>query len=319
MKVVIAADGFLDPDETPAMPHELVFVPYDDVPALTLALEDADALVTRRADVNEALLAGAGRLKLVQQVGTGTDRIDFAAIERHAMAAANTPGAPSNAVVEHAFLLMLAALRDLPAQLDAIRAGRWSGTEVWQGREIAGATVGIVGFGAIGSAIARRALAFEAQVVATTRTIPCAPWPNVAFTDLETLLKRSDILVLAPALTPRTRGMIGAAELALMKPTAILVNVSRGAVVDEGALIAALEAGRLRGAALDAFVTEPLPKDSVLRRMPNVIATPHTAGSSQQSRRRIWDQIVENLARLSDGRIPKNIVAGSMSAAKVTS
>ena len=316
MKVTIAADGFLDPAETPAMPYRLDFVAYDDVPALKRSLEDADALVTRRADVNDALLEHAGRLKLVQQVGTGTDRIDFKAIERRGIAAANTPGAPSNAVVEHAFLLMLAALRNLPAQIDAIRAGKWSGTEVWQGREIAGATVGIVGFGAIGNEIAKRAVAFGAKVLVTTRTIPCAPWPSVEFLDLNALLKRSDVLVLAPALTPRTRGMIGAAELALMKPTALLVNVSRGAIVDEAALIAALGAGQLRGAALDAFVTEPLPADSVLRHMPNVLATAHTAGSSEQSRQRIWDQIVENLARLADGRIPRNIVAGSVPAAQ---
>jgi phosphoglycerate dehydrogenase-like enzyme len=289
-------------------------VPCEDAEALAAALAQADALVTRRVDVGDALLRGAGCLKLVQQVGTGTDRIDLAAIERHGVALSNTPGAPSNAVVEHSFLLMLAALRDLPRQVDSIRGGGWSGTEVWEGGEIAGSTLGIVGFGAIGSGIARRALAFEATVIATTRTIPCAPWPAVEFVDLKTLLRRSDILVLAPALTPRTRGMIGAAELALMKPSALLVNVSRGAVVDEAALIDALQGGRLRGAALDAFVTEPLPPESMLRRMPQVIATPHSAGSSRQSRARIWAQIVENLARLADGRMPKNIVAGAVPA-----
>jgi phosphoglycerate dehydrogenase-like enzyme len=114
--------------------------------------------------------------------------------------------------------------------------------------------------------------------------------------------------VLAPALTAQTRGLIDRKALAAMKPGAVVVNVSRGAVLDEAALIEAIEAGRLAGAALDAFAHEPLPADSRLRHMPRILATPHTAGSSQQSHRRIWSQIVDNLDRLAEGRPLRNVV-----------
>ena len=125
------------------------------------------------------------------------------------------------------------------------------------------------------------------------------------------MLAESDILVLAMALNAQTRGMIGASELARMKPTALIVNIARGAVIDEAALLSALSAGRLRGAALDAFTTEPLPADSPFRRLPNVLATPHTAGSTRQSRARIWAQMRANLERLASGAPLANIVIPS--------
>jgi phosphoglycerate dehydrogenase-like enzyme len=283
------------------MPYELDLVPCEDRRGLEKSLAEAVALVTRRADINDALLAQANRLRLIQQVGVGTDRIDLAAATRRGIAVANTPGAPSTAVIEHAFLLMLAAARNFAGQVDTVRRGAWSGVEVWEGTELCGSTIGIVGYGSIGRGLARRARAFDARVLVSTRTPPVEPQEGIAFTTLATLLHESDMLVLAPALTPQTRGLIGRAELARMKPSAILVNISRGAVLDEPALLESLRAGRLRGAALDAFAQEPLPADSPLRNTPGLLATPHIAGSSQQSRRRIWDQIMANLEHLANG------------------
>jgi phosphoglycerate dehydrogenase-like enzyme len=308
IRVTIARDGFLDPDHTPRLNHDLLFVPCEDVSALARSLARADALVTRRANVNDELLGGAAKLRLVQQVGTGTDRIDFTATSRRGIAVANTPGAPAPAVVEHTFLLILALLRGLPAQLEAVRAGAWSAQDVWEGRELGGSTLGILGYGAIGSGVAERALAFGATVIVTTRTVPQMPPPGVRFVDLDTLLRESDVLVLAPALNAQTRALIDRKALAAMKPTALIINVSRGAVIEESALIEALAAGRLAGAGLDAFMYEPLPLDSPFRRMSRVVATPHSAGSSQQSRRRIWDQIADNLDNLAEGRPLRNVV-----------
>ena len=308
LRVTVAKDGFLDPASTPAMAHELRFVPYDDVAALRAALAGADALLTRRADVTEELLRHAPRLRLVQQVGIGTDRIDLAGARRLGVAVANTPGAVSPAVMEHVFLLILACLRNLAAQIDCVRSGGWSGTEVWEADEICGATVGVLGYGSVGRGIASRALAFEARVLINDRrpieTLP----PGMQQVDLHTLLRESDILVISASLTPETRGLIGRAELALMRPTALLVNTARGAIVDQQALLDALKGGGLRGAALDAFTQEPLPADSVLRNLPNVLASPHTAGSTRQSRDRIWRQMQANLDRLAANEPLLNIV-----------
>lgn len=309
LRVVIATDGFLEPETTPAGPYDPVFVPHDDVPALLAALDGSAALVTRRVNVDRALLAGARSLRLVQQVGIGTDRIDLECARQMDIAVANTPGATSNAVVEHCFMLTLASLRNLVDQADAMRRGGWSGASVWEGEEIAGKTVGIIGYGSIGSDLARRFLAFGARVVVGTRTVPDSRPDGIGFVSLPALLAQSDIVVVAAGLNASTRGMIGRAELASMKEGALLVNIARGAIVDEEALVEALASGRIR-AALDAYTVEPLPAGASLRAMPEAVLTPHSAGSSRQSRDRIWRQMSDNLARLASGRALENIVNG---------
>ena len=308
LRVTVAADGFLDPASTPAIAHDLTFVPHGDLPAIRASLAGADALVTRRVDVTTDLLRGAPRLRLVQQVGIGTDRIDLAGARAAGVPVANTPGAVSVAVIEHTFLLVLARLRALADQVACIRRGGWSGPEVWEGDEIAGCTVGILGYGSIGRGLATRALAFDARVLVATRTPIADPLPGIECVDLPALLRRSDVLVVAASLTPQTRGLIGRAELALMKPSALLVNVARGAIIDEAALVEALDGGRLSGAALDAFTVEPLPAGPALRNHPRVLATPHTAGSSRQSRDRIWAQMRANLDRLARDEPLANVV-----------
>lgn len=307
MRVVIATDGFLEPEYTPKMKHDIVFVPHDDVEALVAALAEADALVSRRVNAPADFLKRIQKVRLVQQVGVGTDRIDLPAAAALGISVANTPDAPNNAVVEHTFLIILAALRGFTGQVNAMRTGGWSGSEVWDGEEVGGKTVGIIGFGSIGADLARRLVAFKADVIVHTRTVPAKAPGGIGFVDLPALLKRSDILIVAAGLNPSTRGMLGPAELAMMKPGALFVNIARGAIVDEQALTAALQAGRLRGA-LDAFAREPPLADSPLRNMEGVVVTPHSAGASRQSRDRIWALMLENLDRLADGRELINVV-----------
>lgn len=307
MRVTIATDGFLEPEFTPAMTHEVVFAPYNDRDALLASLATSDALVSRRVPVTAEFMGRLPRLRLVQQVGIGTDRIDLPAAGALGIRVANTPEAVTPAVVEHTFLIIMAALRDLPAQVNMMRSGGWSAGEVWLGEEIGGKTVGIIGYGSIGQDLARRFVVFGAETIVHTRTVPASAPAGISFVDLPTLLKSSDILIVAAGLNPSTRGMLGAAELAMMKPSALFVNIARGVIVDEQALIAALQAGRLR-AALDAFSVEPPAPHSPLRSLPNVLPTPHSAGSSQQSRERIWRLMKENLDRLAAGRELINIV-----------
>ncbi len=308
LRVTVIAGGVLDPGTAPASRHDLSFVPLDDTEALKKSLAEADAFVTRQVLVNDELLAVCKRLRLVQQVGAGINRIDLAAAGARGIPVANTPGAPTIAVAEHMVLLILAALRDLPGQIDAVRAGRWPTTDVWENDEICGRTIGLIGYGSIGRAFTKRMLAFDARMLVTTRTAPLEAPHGVRFVDLVTLLQESEILVIAAPLTSETKGMIGAAELAKMKPSALFVNVGRGAIVDEAALCEALAAGRIGGAALDVFTQEPLPLDSPFRKLPNVILTPHSGGSTKHARGRIWTAAMDNLDRLAEGRELINIV-----------
>ncbi|SHG68051.1 NAD(P)-dependent oxidoreductase [Pollutimonas bauzanensis] len=312
LRVTIATDGFLEPDTMPPMAHELIFVPHSDPAALATALADSDALVSRRVNVSQAFLASApvSRLRLIQQVGVGVDRIDLAAARARGIAVANTPGAPTTAVIEQTFLLILAQLRDIAGQFQTLHAGRWSDAGDWNNGEIAGRTIGIFGLGSIGRGVATRALAFEARVLACGRaSAPPADVPaGVMIVGLPQLLAQSDILVIAAALTPETRGVIDRQKLALMKTSAVLVNIARGAIVDEAALADALKAGRLAGAALDAFTREPLPMESPLRGLPGVVLTPHAGGATRESRDRIWAQMRANLDRLGNGQPLANVV-----------
>lgn len=308
LRVTVIAGGVLDPSHAPTMSHDVTFVPLGDPDALKASLEDADAFVTRQVRVTQELLNAGRRLRLVQQVGAGVNRIDLAAAGALGIPVANTPGAPTIAVVEHTFLLILAALRRLPAQIDGMRAGIWSDTDIWENEEISGSTVGIVGYGLIGQELARRLIAFGAKVLVNTRTAPRVAPDGIGFVDLDTLMRESDILIVATALTPETRGLVGRRELGLMKPSAFFVNIGRGPIVDEQALYEMVASRVIRGAALDVFSQEPLPRDSPLRTLSNVILTPHSAGATRHARNRIWRAALDNLDRLASGRELINIV-----------
>ena len=274
---------------------------------------DADAYVP--GPWNKDLLAAAGRLRWVHFDWAGVDSQLYPALVEGDVVVTNAADMFSIPMADHVLGMMLGVARALltcarrsPEHLWHARGARKAITEMVY--ELNGATVGIVGYGGIGRAVAQRAKGFGMTVLAMRRR----PQPD-EFADevwgadrLEELLRRSDYLALSCALTDETRGMIGERELALMKPGAVIVNVARGAVIDEPAMIEALRSGRLGGAGLDVTAREPLPLDSPLWTMENVVVTPHVAGFSPQTRRRLYELMRENIRRFAAGEPLLNVV-----------
>jgi len=270
--------------------------------ALAARIAEADVLVCSGL-WNNALPAMAPRLRFVQSCSAGTDQYDRAVIAAAGIRLASAQGCNANAVSEHAIAQILAILRRLPEARDNQARKFWRGMMGDFARredEAGGKTVIVVGTGRIGGRIARICKALDMQVIGVRRD-PSAGANGAdevhSFQNLPALLPRADFVVLACPLTDETRGLIGAAALAAMKPTAHIVNVARGRVVDETALIAALQAGRIAGAALDVTVDEPLPEASPLWTMPNVLVTPHTGGETHKYEDNVLDMMMENLNR----------------------
>lgn len=257
---------------------------------------DADALLTMLTDhVDEALLEAAPRVRVVANMATGYDNIDVAELTRRQIPVGNTPGVLTEATADLTWALILAGRRRLVEAAESIPAGEWRSWEpdFMLGQDVAGATLGIVGFGRIGAAVARRAMGFSMQLLASSRT--SKDGSGVRFVDLPSLLERSDIVTLHCALTPESRHLIDAAALARMRPTALLVNTARGAIVDQRALVDALRAGRIGGAALDVVEEEPIPLDDPLLTLPNCTVLPHIGSATASTRGRMADLAVDNL------------------------
>lgn len=268
---------------------------------LTDALAAADALIVRnRTRVDRELLAVARRLRLVGRLGVGLDNIDVAACEERSIRVIPATGANALAVAEYVIAAAMLLLRGAYGSTVAVARGEWPRAALSDGREINTKTLGIVGFGGIGRLTARRARALGMRVVAFDPQISrdAAVWAEeeVVPQVLDDVLRKADVVTLHVPLTPTTRGLIDAAKLALMKADAILINTARGAIVDEGALAAALRAGKLGGAALDVFATEPLPSASPLADCPRLILTPHVAGVTRESNARVSTLIAAEVA-----------------------
>jgi D-3-phosphoglycerate dehydrogenase len=259
--------------------------------------------------LDAATLAHATRCRFIQQPSAGFDVIDVVAAARQGIPVANAGGFNREAVADWVVMAILNLVRH-GARLDRhMRQGEWSQGQ-FEGREVSALTVGIVGLGNIGQAVAARLDGFGSRVLyhdIQPREGSGVKVERVPFGDL---LERSDVVTLHVPLNDRTRGMIGAAELEQMGSEAILVNASRGPVVDEHALTAALESGDLAGAALDVFEYEPLPADSPLRWMENVFLTPHVAGGTREARVRAMDVVASNLRRVLAGQEPLHVVNG---------
>lgn len=218
-------------------------------------------------------------LKIVAKHGAGVDSVDIAAATRRGIAVMVADGANADAVAEHALAMMLALARELPGYDRGTRSGAWRDLNRFT-RDFSERTVGIVGFGQIGGRTARLARACGAAVIVHTRSKVALPEGMVLEPDLNRLLERVDILSLHCPLTEGTRGLIGAPQLARMKPDAILINTARGPVIDEAALVAALQSGRLAAAGLDTYAVEPPDPANPLFALPNVIVTPHIAAAT---------------------------------------
>jgi glyoxylate reductase len=259
-------------------------------------LEGLLALLTDPVDAD--LLAAAPSLRAISNYAVGVDNVDLAAATERGIPVGNTPGVLTESTADLALALMLGIGRRIAEGDGYVRRGEW---RTWDpglllGRDLHGATVGIVGFGRIGRAVARRCEGFDCELLHTSRRGGVA---------LEELLERSDFVTLHAPLTPETRGLIDAVALGRMKPTAYLINTARGPLVDTGALVSALRAGQIAGAALDVTDPEPLPGDHPLLGAPGLLVVPHIASAAHATRERMADMAVDNLlAGLAGERMP---------------
>ena len=269
-----------------------------------------DAIVCLLTDqIDDAVLtAGTPRLKVVATVAVGYDNIDLDAAAAHGIAVTNTPAVLDETTADLAFLLILAAARRIWDAESDLRAGKWPGWDIDQylGRDVHGAVLGVVGFGRIGQAVARRATGFGMEVLHhTRRDTGIVGWRG----DLDRLLAESDIATLHVPLTHETRHLIDARRLALMKPDAVLVNTSRGPVVDEEALAVALEEGAIFAAGLDVYEREPEVHPR-LRVAPRTVLLPHIGSASLATRTRMARVAAENVVAVLAGDRPENPVTG---------
>jgi D-3-phosphoglycerate dehydrogenase len=277
---LLEAEPRLRVDEVPTLP----------APALLERAGDYDAIVGRSATkISAELLRAARRLRVVGRAGVGVDNVAMDVATELGVAVINAPAGNTIAVAELFFGAVLGLLRELPRAHQAVREGRWDRAS-FLGAELKGRTVGIVGLGRIGGEVAHRAQAFGAPVVAYDPYVGDARFQMYRAhraATLEELLDACDVLTVHTPLTDETRGMIGRRELARLSPGAVVVNMARGGIVDEGALLAALQAGQLRGAVLDVFTAEPPAADHPLRAAPNVLLTPHLGANTAEAQRNV--------------------------------
>jgi len=284
-----------------------------DPEALARRLEDKDGVMCALTDrIDAKLLAGCPKLKAVANIAVGYNNIDLAACTARGVMATNTPGVLDDSTADLAWALILGTARRLTELERRVRAGEWTGWRLkqWLGIDVHHATLGIFGMGRIGQAIARRAAGFEMKVLYNNRSRVAAALEqrlNATYVSKDELLKQSDFVVLQVPYSPETHHMIGARELKLMKPTAILINSTRGGVVDDAALIAALKSGVIRAAGLDVFENEPRLNLEFLR-LDNVVLMPHIGSSTEATRRAMAMTAARNLVAALTGGKPPNLL-----------
>ena len=270
---------------------------------LRTVVPEYDALIVRsRTNVTKEVIKAGKRLKTIGRAGVGLDNVDITAAEKKGIAVLNTPEAPAEAVAELTIGLILSLARNIPLADRTIKEGKWIKKKL-RGWQLKGKTLGTIGLGSVGLKVARFAKAFGMKILITKRTPPA---PEVLreldgeFISLKEMLQRSDVVTIHVPLTPQTHHMIGEAQIRLMKKGAYLVNTSRGAVVDEKALLETLKSGKLAGAALDVYEEEP-PKDLELIRMPNVVCTAHIGAQTVEAQRAaatlIAEKIIDSLTK----------------------
>ncbi len=275
--------------------------------ALAAQLADADgALITAGERIDDALLARCPRLKVVSNIAVGFNNLDLAACTKHGVCATNTPDVLNEATADHAWALLLAAARRVGESERWLRAGHWKRWEfeMLMGAELHATRLGIIGMGRIGRAIARRARGFDMRVVYHNRQrLPAGQEDGATWLPMDELLRTVDHLVLMVPYSQATHHLIGRDQLALMKPTAVLVNLARGGVVDDAALIDALQGGRLAAAGLDVFENEPKLNPGFMA-LENAVLTPHIASSTRATRNAMAALAIRNLDDVLAGRRP---------------
>ncbi|MFI1333245.1 2-hydroxyacid dehydrogenase [Streptomyces sp. NPDC020845] len=279
--------------------------PYDHRAALADATVVLAPLEKERR-ITAELLAGMERCRLVQSVAVGFDGVDHRAAAELGIPVANLPGFNTDAVADWTVGALLYLVRHYAAGHTKIIEGGW-GPEGLRGRDLAALTVGIAGFGNIGRAVARRLDAFGSRVLVHDH-LPSEP--EREYVPMDELASRSDVLTLHMPLNNATRGLVGDALLTRMPQGSYVINAGRGGVLDEHALVRALDSGQLAGAALDVFAEEPLPADSPLRGRSDVLLNPHTAGVTHEAYHAIRARLIESLDRVLSGEAPRNVVNG---------
>jgi len=279
-------------------------------------VKDKEGLICLLTEkVNEDLLRAAPKLRIAANVAVGYDNIDVDACSKRGVVATNTPGVLDDTTADFAWTLLMAVARRLGEGEQLARSGNWKGWNLDQlcGADVWGKTLGLVGFGRIGRAVASRASGFQMKVLytdAVRASEEVEKSVNAGYRDLNTLLAESDFVSLHVPLLPETRALLDAPKFYRMKPTAYLINTSRGPVVDEAALVAALEAKKIAGAALDVYENEPFIHPGLKR--PNVVLAPHLASASIETRTKMAIMAAENVTALFRGQMPANMLNPAM-------
>ncbi len=273
---------------------------------------DADFILVAATPLTAETIAAASRLRLIQHQGVGYDRTDVAAAARAGVPVALTPEGTSEPVAEHAILLILSLYRNLLKATRTLRQGQWLQWELRpQSYDLLGKRVGVVGLGRIGREVAKRARAFECQLLyydVMRASAEVEAELGVRYAPFDELLAEADVVTLHVPRTKETQSMIGAAELARMKPTALLINTARGGLVDEKALYRALTNGQIAGAGLDVFAIEPPGPDHPLLQLDNVVATPHIAAGTCDALATKMRAAFANMQRVARGQAPNHVV-----------
>jgi glycerate dehydrogenase len=290
---------------------DCIFYDRSSVNQIGQRIHDADIVLTNKALLGPEVIPGHPRLKYIGVTATGYNIVDIRAAREQGIVVTNVPSYGTSSVAQMVFAHILNLTQRVGDHAVAVRQGRWASSPDWcfwdfPLLELEGMTVGIIGYGRIGQAVAGLARAFGMQVLAHNRS-PIVAADGVRAARLETIFQESDIVSLHCPLTEETRRLVNRGRLALMKPTALLINTSRGALVDEAALAEALNAGRLAGAGLDVLDTEPPAADHPLYTAKNCYITPHIAWATQASRQRLLDAAVDNVAAFLRGK-PQNVV-----------
>ncbi len=299
--------GDLDDQCLRCLPVDWAFHENTGPSQLAERTRQCEVVVTNKVSLNANDLQQADKLGLICVAATGTNNIDLDAAARQDIAVCNVTGYATDSVVQHVFMLMLQLARQQPAYQAALQRGRWQQSEHfcfldYRIESLANKTLGIVGYGELGQAVANMASQFGMDVLVAQR-LHGTPLPNrVAFDEL---LSRVDVLSLHCPLTEQTRHLIAAPQLALMKPTAFVINTARGGIIHEPDLLHALQNGQIGGAALDVLEQEPPPEDSLLLKetLPNLIITPHIAWASRQARQKLIGGVAANITGWLQGKI----------------
>ena len=284
--------------------HEVVYEPtlIDDMPRLLLLAPKADALIVRnRTQVRGELLAALTRCKVIGRLGVGLDNIDVPGCEAKGMAVIPATGANALSVAEYVITATMLLLRGAFASTAEVANGKWPRNTLGNGRETAGKVLGIIGFGSIGRTTARLAMGLGMEVIAFDAMLeadtPVFQETGVKYVGLQELILQADVITLHVPLVDATRGLFDATCIASMKPGAVLINTSRGHIVDLSAVAASLRSGHLGGAAIDVFDAEPLAASADLQDCPNLVLTPHISGVSAESNERVSFLIAEKVLK----------------------